>query len=203
MALTKKLEQLNQEDKGVSSNIERVQQKIRSITQQFDTQVQQMSRERHNLDRQLSESAQRAERLEHLESNVQKHVQETALAQTEVSTEIRNIESQQAKLEGVRKQFSLELDMIHQLRREEEAFREREAGWSLQTNNLQEELRKHEAKIRELVTAREADQQSLVEMELEIDAFEKRINQLESSKVLAVQSMLGYIWFWKTLVNLV
>lgn len=192
MALTKKLEHLNQEDKEFSSNIERVQQKIRSITQQFDTQVQQVSHERHNLDRQLSESAQRADRLEHLESDVQKHVQETALTQTEISIEIRNIESQQARLEGVRQQFSEELDVIQQLRREEESFKEREAGWSMQTTNLQEELRKHEAKIRELVAAREADQQLLVEKELNIDALEKRIHQLESSKILAVQSMLGY-----------
>ncbi|KFH70173.1 hypothetical protein MVEG_04975 [Podila verticillata NRRL 6337] len=188
LALTKKLEHLNQEDKEFSSNIERVQQKIRSITQQFDTQVQQVSHERHNLDRQLSESTQRAERLERLESDVQKHVQETALTQTEISTEIRNIESQQARLEGVRQQFSQELDVIQQLRREEETFKEREAGWSLQTSNLQEKLRKHEAKIRELVTAREVDQQFLVEKELDIDALEKRIHQLESSKVLAVRS---------------
>ncbi|KAG0039082.1 hypothetical protein BGZ82_009780 [Podila clonocystis] len=188
VALTKKLEQLNQEDKEFSSKIEGVQQKIRSIAQQFDTQAQQVSRERHNLDRQLSESAHRAERLDQLESNVQRHVQETAQTQTEISTEIRNIESQQAKLEEVRQLFTQELDVIHMLRKEEEAFKERKAGWSLQTTNLQEELRKHETKMQELVEARESDQQSLLEKELEIDALEKRIHLLESSKALAVQS---------------
>ncbi|KAF9336433.1 hypothetical protein BG006_008714 [Podila minutissima] len=188
LSLTKKLEQLTQEDKNFSIKIKGVQQKIRSITQQFDTQVQQVSRERHNLDRQLSESAHRAERLDQLESNVQRHVQETAQTQAEILTEIRNIESQQAKLEGVRQQFALELEVIQHLRQEEEAFKEREAGWSLQTANLQEELRKHETKIRELVAAREEDQQSLVEKELEVDALEKRIHQLDSSKALAVQS---------------
>lgn len=190
--MTRKLEQLNQEDKESSRKIEGVQQKIRSITQQFDTQVQQVSRERHNLDRQLAESAHRAERLDQLESNVQRHAQETAQTQTEISTEIRNIESQQAKLERVRQQFTQELDVIQQLRQVEETFKEREAGWSLQTTNLQKELRKHETKIRELVAVREADQQSLVGKELEIDALEKRILQLESSKALAVQSKLGY-----------
>ncbi|KAF9307301.1 hypothetical protein BGZ74_007111 [Mortierella antarctica] len=188
LSLTKKLEQLTQEDKNFSIKIEGVQKKIRSITQRFDTQVQQVSRERHNLDRQLSESAHRAERLDQLGSNVQRHVQETAQTQAEILTEIRNIESQQAKLEGVRQQFALELEVIQHLRREEEAFKEREAGWSLQTAKLQEELHKHETKIRELVAAREEDQQSLVEKELEVDALEKRIHQLESSKALAVQS---------------
>ncbi|KAF9319923.1 hypothetical protein BG003_007768 [Podila horticola] len=188
LSVTRKLEQLNQEDKESSRKIEGVQQKIRSITQQFDTQVQQVSRERHNLDRQLAESAHRAERLDQLESNVQRHAQETAQTQTEISTEIRNIESQQAKLERVRQQFTQELDVIQQLRQVEETFKEREAGWSLQTTNLQKELRKHETKIRELVAVREADQQSLVGKELEIDALEKRILQLESSKALAVQS---------------
>ncbi|KAG0034561.1 hypothetical protein BGZ81_004105 [Podila clonocystis] len=188
LALTKKLEQLNQEDKEFSSKIEGVQQKIRSITQQFDTQAQQVSRERHNLDHQLSESAHRAERLDQLESNVQRHVQETTHMQTEISTEIRNIESQQAKLEGVRQLFTQELDVIQQFRKEEEEFKERKAGWSLQATNLQEDLRNRETKMRELVEAREADQQSLVEKELEIDALKKRIHQLESSKALAVQS---------------
>ncbi|KAG0100096.1 hypothetical protein BGZ93_004252 [Podila epicladia] len=188
LSLTKMLEQLNQKDKEFSIKIEDVQQKIRSITQQFDTQVQQMSRERHSLDRQLSESAHRAERLDQLESNVQRHIQETAQTQTEILTEIRNIESQQAKLEWVRQEFTQELELIQKLRREEETFKEREAGWSLQTASLHEELRKHDTKIRELVAAREEDQQSLVGKELEIDAIEKRIHQLESSKALAVQS---------------
>ncbi|KAF9404888.1 hypothetical protein BGZ94_003893, partial [Podila epigama] len=185
--LTKKLELLKQEDKQYSQNIDRVQHKIRSITLQFDTQVQKVARDRMVLEGKLSNITQWSDRLERAESSIHQGVQEARKIQDDISNEIQATEAQQEKLEKVRKQFEQELDTIEQLRCEEEMFRERHAGWRLRMSTLREELQRSETSIRELVAKREADEQLLVEREVELETREKQVHQLESSKVLAVQ----------------
>ncbi|KAF9173533.1 hypothetical protein BGX21_011505 [Mortierella sp. AD011] len=185
--LTRKLEQLNNQDKEYSRGIEVLVQKISTIAQQFDGKAKEVAREKRELERRAADIQHRVLKLERQESNLQKAAQEANAVQDGVRNEIQQITSQQDRLEEVRRLFEEELTTIQKLRLEEEAFREKEAGWNMRSSSLSENLNEHEAKIESLTNASAADQKAITNLELDLEATQKRISTIESLKALSVQ----------------
>ncbi|KAF9103524.1 hypothetical protein BGX27_010545 [Mortierella sp. AM989] len=185
--LTRKLEQLNQQDKEYSRNIEVLQRKISTIAQQFDGKAREVSREKRELERRKTDIQHKVLKLDRQESSLYKASQEADNVHDEVRDEIQQITSQQNRLEEVRRHFEEELTTIQKLRLEEEAFREKEAGWNMRSSSLNEDLKRHEAKIESLTSASAADQKVITNLELDLDATQKRISTIESLKALSVQ----------------
>ena len=114
-------------------------------------------------------------------------VEEGEIVQGKIHSEIQAIASQKEHLESVRKMFGDELAIIHNLRSTEESFRERKAGWSMRSGRWTQDLAKLETRIKRLTDKVAGDQSAVVELEKAIEGLEKRISQVESLKILAVQ----------------
>ncbi|KAF8941529.1 hypothetical protein BGZ58_006932 [Dissophora ornata] len=185
--LTEKLEQLNSQDRELGRSIVVVQQKIATISQQFDGKAKEVSSEKRDLERRMAEVQRKTLNLDRQESSVQQAMQEVEAAQEQIAGEIQNIISQHDRLEEVRRLFQAELAMIQKLRLEEEAFREKEAGWNMRANSLNEDMRRYEAQLESLTNKGEADQRSIKNLELDLEAAQKRISTIESLKNLSVQ----------------
>ncbi|KAF8984601.1 hypothetical protein BGZ46_007514 [Entomortierella lignicola] len=185
--LTKKLEQLNNQDREYSRGIEVLARKIRTIAQQFDGNAKEVAQEKRELERRTTDIQRKVSKLDQQESNLHKTIQDANAVQDGVRSEIQQISSQQNRLEQVRRLFEEELTSIQRLRLEEEAFREKEVGWNMRSSSLSEDLRSLEAKIESLTSATVADQKVITDLELDLEAAQKRINTIESLKALSVQ----------------
>ncbi|KAG0313526.1 hypothetical protein BGZ99_008836 [Dissophora globulifera] len=185
--LTRRLEQLHAKDKELSRNVISVEQKISSIAQQFDGKAKEVLREKRELERRTTDMQQKTLRLERHESNLQRIVREAEAHQDDISGEIQDIVSQQDRLEQVRRLFEAELVAIQRLRIEEEAFREKEAGWTMRARSLSQSLRKYELQLEALTNQSAANQQEITNLELDLEAIQKRIGTIESFKTLSVQ----------------
>ncbi|ORZ12117.1 hypothetical protein BCR41DRAFT_371935 [Lobosporangium transversale] len=185
--LTQKLELLNSKDKELTRNINMLQKKINAIVKQFDDKASEASREKRELERRQLYIQRRTQDLERQEAGVQKTAHQAEAAQKEVQEEIKNIILQRDRLEQVRKLFEVERVTLQKLRLEEEAFREKEAGWNMRASSLMEELKGHEAKIEALTSRSSADQKAISDLQLALEATQKRMGTIESLKALSVQ----------------
>ncbi|KAF9570182.1 hypothetical protein EC968_002121 [Mortierella alpina] len=185
--LRQKLEQLDEQDKDLSRNIGTLQQKIRSIAEQFDGKVKEVAREKRGLESRAADVRQKSAYWDKQESNSQKAAHQVEAAQEEITKAIQSITAQMHRLEDVRQLFESELSVIQKLRLEEEMFREKEAGWTMRANSLAEDLKKSEARVSEWTTKVAADQKAMQALEQEIQAAEKRVSMSEALKVLSVQ----------------
>ncbi|KAF9924501.1 hypothetical protein FBU30_005550 [Linnemannia zychae] len=185
--LTKKLEQLNQQDKTWALEIATVQQRIRTTEEQFSEKSKEIMHDKKKLDHRISDVQKRNQRLDQQEALLQKAVEEGEIVQKRLDNEIQAIVSQQRHLESVRKMFGDELSIIQRLREEEEGFREKEAGWTLSSNRWMQDLTKIENRIKKLADKVAENQRAVIALEEDIEGIEKRVNQVESLKVLAVQ----------------
>ncbi|KAF9963559.1 hypothetical protein BGZ65_002352 [Modicella reniformis] len=184
--LTKRLEQLNNEDKEYGRSIGLLQQKITTISQQFDGEAKEVSRVREELECRSDEVRRKGQDLDRQEINLRKGVHDAEATQEEISEEIQRVVSQQDRLEEVRRLFEAELATIHKLRLEEEAFREMEAGWNIRLSSLYEDLKKCELQIETLTMGSMDDQRAIKELELSLDENLKRLGTTESLKALSV-----------------
>ncbi|KAG0207569.1 hypothetical protein BGX28_001232 [Mortierella sp. GBA30] len=187
LELTRKLEQLNQQDKDLILSIGTLQQKIRLIAQQFDGKAKEVAHEKREHEHRVAHIQQKSSRLDRQEANVQNAARQAEATREEMSNAIHAIVAQQDRLEQVRLLFETELSFIQKLRLEEEMFREKEAGWTLRANSLNEDLNKSEARISQLTTKIAADQKTIQDLEREIQTGEKQISTTESVKALSVQ----------------
>ncbi|CAO3569616.1 unnamed protein product [Mortierella alpina] len=185
--LRRKLAKLDDEDKDLSRSIGMLQQKIRSIGEQFDGKVRDVAREKRELESRAAEVRQKSAFLDKQESNAQKAAHQVEAVHEEMTKAIQSITVQKSRLESVHQLFESELTVIEKLRLEEEMFREKEAGWIMRANSLDEDLKKSEARISEWTSKIAADQKTVQELEQEIQAAEKRISMSEVLKVLSVQ----------------
>ncbi|KAI1309995.1 hypothetical protein EDD11_003913 [Mortierella claussenii] len=185
--LTRQLEQLRLQDRELTRSISTLQQKIGSITQQFDGRAKEVLREKRELERRLSHVQQRSQHLDRQESGLQKAVQDAVIRQQEMQSEIQNIISQRDQLEEVQRLFQSELAAIRKLRLEEEAFREKEAGWNMRASALAEGMKRHEAQIEALTNQASADQKQLASVRLDLEATQKLMSTIESLKSLSVR----------------
>ncbi|KAF9948327.1 hypothetical protein BGZ70_002269 [Mortierella alpina] len=185
--LRRKLEELDEQDKDLSRSIGTLQQKIRSIGEQFDGKVRDVAREKRKLEGRVAEMRQKSAFLDKQESNAQKAAHQVEAVHEEMTKAIQSIIVQKSRLESVHQLFESELSVIQKLRLEEEMFREKEAGWVMRANSLDEDLRKSEARISDWTSKMAANQKTVQELEQEMQAAEKRISMSEALKVLSVQ----------------
>ncbi|GJJ77690.1 hypothetical protein EMPS_10049 [Entomortierella parvispora] len=185
--LEKRLSGLRQQDKELSHGIDKFQKQIDVVAKKFEEQTTALTVEMRQLERQNSEIQSRTHRLDQQESHLQKIVDGTGSTQVEISAEIDAIVSQQSKLEEVRQQFVSELGTIQKLRLEEEAFREKEASWTLRASSLSEDVRKQDRKLCDLTDRIAQEQKALTDLEYEIETCQKRILKAESLKDISVQ----------------
>ncbi|KAG0224498.1 hypothetical protein BGX31_007981 [Mortierella sp. GBA43] len=185
--LTKKLEQLNNEDKEHGRGIEAIQQKIAAITRQFDGKAKEVSNGKEVLGSRSDAVQQKSRELDRQEVNVQKQMQDAEATQRGISEEIQGIITQRDRLEEVRRLFDAELMAVHKLRLEEESFRETESGWNMRASSLHEELKRYEVQIETLTTQSADDQRAITDLEAELEENNKRVGTIESLKALSVQ----------------
>ncbi|KAG0048737.1 hypothetical protein BGZ83_006340 [Gryganskiella cystojenkinii] len=185
--LEKRLSDLRKQDRELSKGIDKFQQKIDVVAKRFEEQTTVLAGEQQHLERQGHEIQTRIQRLNQQDSHLKKIVDGTGSTQLEIAAEIENIVSQQTRLEDVRQQFASELTTIQKLRLEEEAFREKEASWTLRANSLAEDVRKQDKKLVDLTDRIANEQKGLTDLELEIESCQRRILKAESLKDLSVQ----------------
>lgn len=104
-------------------------------------------------------------------------------------------------MEDVRQQFASELDTIRKLRFEEEAFREKEASWTIRASSLSEDVRKQDKKLCDLTDRIAQEQKSLTDLEYEIESCQKRILKAESLKDLSIQRRFPFLHVFRVLTN--
>ena len=164
-----------------------LEQKIRSIAQQFDGKIKEVAREKKQLDSRAAEVRQKSAYLDKQESNAQRAALQVEATQEEITKSIQSITAQKTRLESVRQIFESELSVIQKLRLEEEMFREKEAGWAMRANSLDADLKESEARINDWTSKTAADEKAMRELEQEIQAAEKRISMAEALKLSSVQ----------------
>ncbi|KAG0274084.1 hypothetical protein BGZ95_010118 [Linnemannia exigua] len=185
--LTKKLEELNQQDKAWALEIATVQQRIRTTEEQFGEKSKEVMHDKQNLDQRISDLQKRSQRLDRQEALLQRAVEEGEVVQGKLQGDIQAIVLQQEHLESVRKMFGDALATIQKLRVEEESFREKEAGWSMRSSRWAQDLVQLENRIKKLTDRVTRDQKAFEVFGESIEDTERRVNQAESLKVLAVQ----------------
>ncbi|KAG0372185.1 hypothetical protein BGX24_000590 [Mortierella sp. AD032] len=185
--LTRKLEELNQQDKAWALEIATVQQRIRTTEEQFGEKSKEVMHDKQKLDHRISDLQKRSQRLDRQEALLQRAVEEGEVVQGKLQGDIKAIVLQQEHLESVRKMFGDELETIQKLRVEEENFREKEAGWSMRSSRWAQDLVQMESRVRKSADRVAKDQRAFEVFEESIEDTERRVNQAESLKVLAVQ----------------